>query len=81
MTNLENNDIDTAILKNINIKNIDIDIDRAFLEYINIKKGILENFNIDREISENINIDKISNRLEFGILNRATPFSYYRFKS
>ena len=26
---------------------------------------------IDKQISENIDIDKISNRLEFGILNRA----------
>ena len=28
---------------------------------------------IDKEISENIDIDKISNRLEFGISNRARP--------
>ena len=27
---------------------------------------------IDKEISENIDIDEISNRLEFGISNRAT---------
>ena len=34
----------------------------------------MENFDIDidKEISENIDIDKISNRLEFGISNRAT---------
>ena len=52
-----------------------IDIDRAVLEYIDIDidKDILENIDIDieKEISENIDIDKISNRLEFGISNRA----------
>ena len=48
-----------------NLKNIDIDID--------IDKEILENIDtdIDKEIFENIDIDKISNRLEFGISNRA----------
>ena len=37
-------------------------------------KEILENIDIDidKEILENINIDKISNRLEFGISNRAS---------
>ena len=47
------------------MENIDIDID--------IDKEILENIDIDidKEISENIDIDKISNRLEFGISNRA----------
>ena len=37
----------------------------------NIDKKILENIDIDKEIFENIDIDKISNRLEFGISNRA----------
>ena len=50
------------------MENIDIDID--------IDKDILENIDIDididKEILENIDIDKISNRLEFGISNRAT---------
>ena len=41
--------------------NIDIDIDKA----------ILKNIDIDKVILENIDIDKISNRLEFGISNRA----------
>ena len=43
------------------------------MEYIDINKEILENIDIDidKEISENIDIDKISNRLEFGISNRA----------
>ena len=53
---MENIDINRAVLENI-----DIDID----------KEILENIDIDKEISENIDIDKISNRLEFGISNRA----------
>ena len=55
------------------MENIDIDIDRAVLENIDIDidKEILENINIDKEISETIDIDKISNRLEFGISNRA----------
>ena len=51
------------------MENIDIDID--------IDKDILENIDIDididKEILENIDIDKISNRLEFGISNRANP--------
>ena len=46
---------------------IDIDIDKEILENIDI------DIDIDKEISENIDIDKISNRLEFGISNRATP--------
>ena len=33
----------------------------------------LGNIDINKEISENIDIDKISNRLEFGISNRASP--------
>ena len=72
--NLENIDIDKAILENIDI---DIDIDKAVLEYIDIDididKDILENIDIDinNEISENIDIDKILTRLEFGISNRA----------
>ena len=45
-------------------------IDKAILENIDIE--ILKNIDIDKDISENINIDKISNQLEFGILNRAT---------
>ena len=47
-----------------NLKNIDIDID--------IDKESLENIDIDKAIQKNIDIDKISNRLEFGISNRAT---------
>ena len=50
-----------------NFKNIGI--------YIDIDKEILENIDIDidieKEIFLNIDIDKISNRLEFGISNRA----------
>ena len=65
LAHLKNIDIDKAILENI-------DIDRAVLENIDIDKEILENIDIDKEISENIDIDKISNRLEFGISNRAT---------
>ena len=49
---------------------INIDIDNEILENIDIDKKILENINIDKEIF--IDIDKISNQLEFGILNRAT---------
>ena len=64
--NLKNIDIDIDIDKE-SLENIDIDID--------IDKEILENIDIDididKEISENIDIDKISNRLEFGISNRA----------
>ena len=68
-------DIDKEILVNIDI---DIDIDKEVLENIDIDididKEILENIDIDidKEISENIDIDKISNRLEFGISNRAS---------
>ena len=75
-------DIDKAILENIDLdieKGIlqNIDIERAILKNIDIEididKEILENtdIDIDKEILENIDIDKISNRLEFGILNRA----------
>ena len=79
-------DIDKAIQKNIDIDkeilvniDIDIDIDKEVLENIDIDididKEILENIDIDididKEISGNIDIDKISNRLEFGISNRA----------
>ena len=32
----------------------------------------MENINIDKKILENIDVDKISNRLEFGISNRAS---------
>ena len=79
-------DIDKAILKNIDIDididkenlvniDIDIDIDKEVFENIDIDKEILENIDIDidKEILENIDIDKISNRLEFGIPNRAPP--------
>ena len=71
---LENIDIDKEILENIDI---DIDIDKDILEDIDIDidKEILENIDIDKEILENIDIDKISNRLEFGISNRAIPTS------
>ena len=44
------------------LENIDIDIDMVILENIDINKAILQN----------IDIDKISNRLEFGISNRAS---------
>ena len=44
---------------------IDIDIDKEFLENIDI------DIDIDKKISENIDKDKIWNRLEFGISNRA----------
>ena len=54
--NLKNIDIDKEIFENI-----DIDID----------KEVSENIAIDKEILAKIDIDKISNRLEFGILNRA----------
>ena len=57
-------DINKAILKNIDI---DIDIDKEILQNINI------DIDIDKEILENIDIDKISNQLEFGILNRTLP--------
>ena len=65
-----------------NFKNIGIDIDKEILENVdididtNIDKEILENIDIDididKDILENIDIDKISNRLEFGISNRAS---------
>ena len=45
------------------MENIDMDID--------IDRAVLENIDSDKEILENIDIDKISNRLEFGISNRA----------
>merc|ERR1711910_245194 len=66
-------DIDREILENIGI---DIDIDKDILENIdidiNIDKEILENIDIDIDIDK----DKISNRLEFGISNRATARTY-----
>ena len=43
---------------------------RIFISNVDISAN-LENIDIDKEISENIDIDKISNRLEFGISNRA----------
>ena len=56
-----------------NLKNVDNDIDKAILKTINIDidKEILETIDIDKEILENIDIDEISNRLEFGMSNRA----------
>ena len=45
---------------------IDIDIDKEISENIDI------DIDIDKKILENIDIDKISNRLEFGISNRAS---------
>ena len=55
------------------MENIDIDIaiDNDILENIDI------DIDIDKEILENIDIDKISNRLEFGISNRAMHLSSY----
>ena len=50
-----------VILENIDI---DINIDKKYFRNIDI--------DIEKEILENIDIDKISNRLEFGISNRAT---------
>ena len=83
--NLKNIDIDKEIFENIDIdidkeslENIDIniDIDKAILKNIDIDVDIdkenLVNIDIDKEILENIDIDKISNRLEFGISNRAS---------
>ena len=71
-----NIDIDKDILENIDI---DIDIDKDILENIDIDididKEISENIDIDKKILENIDIDKISNRLEFGISNRASSSS------
>ena len=63
------------------MENIDIDIDNEILENIDIDKKILENIDSDKEIFENIDIDKISNRLEFGISNRASymgPVTLFR---
>ena len=60
-----------------NLKNININIDMVILEniniFINIDMDFLDNINIDidKGIWQNINIDKISNRLEFGVSNRA----------
>ena len=45
---------------------IDIDIDMVILENIDI------DIDIDKAILQNIDIDEISNRLKFGILNRAS---------
>ena len=70
-----NIDIDKEIWENIDI---DIDIAKEILENIdidiNIDKEILKNIDIDKEISGNIDIDEISNRLEFGISNRASSW-------
>ena len=58
---MENIDIDKD-----NLKNIDIDIDMAILENIDI------DIDIDKGILQNIDIDKISYRLGFGISNTPT---------
>ena len=65
---MEKIDIDKDNLKNIDI---DINIDMVILENI-VDMDFLENINIDKGILQNIDIDKISNRLEFGISNRAS---------
>ena len=75
---MENINIDNEILENIDIdkkilENTDIDIDNEIFENIDI--------DIDKEIFENIDIDKISNRLEFGISNRATHSLFHRLKA
>ena len=41
---------------------------------IDIDMVIFENIDLDEEILENIDINRISNQLEFGISNRATPW-------
>ena len=46
------------------LENINIDNDEEILEIIDI--------DIDKEILENNDINQMANRLEFGILNRAT---------
>ena len=49
---------------------------RIFISIVDISanfKNIGIDIDIDKEILENIDIDKISNRLEFGISNRAKP--------
>ena len=73
MVIFENIDIDIDI-NNANLKNIDIDKEILVNIDIDIDKEVLENIDIDidKEIWENIDIDKISNRLEFGISNRAS---------
>ena len=53
-----------VILENIDI-DIDTDIDMVILENIDI------DIDIDKAILQNIDIDKISNRIKFGISNRA----------
>ena len=48
---------------------------RIFISIVDISsnfKNIGIDIDIDKEILENIDIDKISNRLEFGISNRAS---------
>ena len=46
-------------MKNIDIENVDIDIDKAILENINIDKDNLENIDIDsdKDMLENIDIN------------------------
>ena len=55
------------------MRSIDISIDMAILESINIDidtdKVILENIDIDKGILQNINIDEILYRQGFGISN------------
>ena len=49
---------------------------RIFISIVDISANFKNiGIDIDKEISENIDIDKISNRLEFGISNRAIPTS------
>ena len=44
---------------------------RIFISKVDVSAN-LKNIDIDKEILESISIDKISSRLKFGILNRAT---------
>ena len=55
---------------------------RIFISIVDISanfKNIGIDIDIDKEILENIDIDKISNRLEFGISNRATLSIFSKF--
>ena len=67
--NLTDIDVEKDILENIDI---DINIDKEIWENIDIV------IDIDKKILENIDIDKISNRLEFGISNRASDGAHWR---
>ena len=61
----------SVALFDISISNIDC----RYIDNINIDMAVLENIgidiDIDKETLEYIDIDKISNRLKFGISNRA----------